>query len=154
MLECESDDEFDGYIDENYDSDENEVEFEVTDIDNGIEIDELCEEIEYTTTTVCLDSSNNVSLDAIESSISSCPEYGSSGSSAYLSPEYSASNSSPSSPGCTVGYVWQRPGRISTAFSNRQLAEENCRRNHLSSQMSCHPIPEEFDDGNLAAWTK
>ena len=73
MLECESEDEFDGYIDENYDSDENEVEFEVTDIDNGIEIDEHCEEIEYTTTTVCLDSS-----DAIESSIFYCPEYGSS----------------------------------------------------------------------------
>ena len=58
MLECESEDEFDGYIDENYDSDENEVEFEVTD---------------------CLDSSNNGSLDAIESSPSSCSEYGSSG---------------------------------------------------------------------------
>ena len=121
MLECESDDEFDGYIDENYDSDENEVEFEVTDIDNGIEIDELCEEIEYTTTTVCLDSSSNVSLDAIESSISSCPEYGSSGSSAYLSPEYSTSNSSPSSPGCTVDMSGKDPVKFLQLFLTDNL---------------------------------
>ena len=56
------------------------MEYEVTSIGNGIEIYEHCEEIEKTTTTVCLDSSNNGSVDAIESSISSSPEYGSSGS--------------------------------------------------------------------------
>ena len=119
MLECESKDEFDRYIDENYDSDENEVEFEVTDIDNGIEIDEHCEEIEYTTTTVRLDSSNNVSLDTIEISISSCLEYGSSGSSAYLSPEYSHLL-------LLLVVLLICPGRISTTFSSRQLAGENC----------------------------
>ena len=40
MLDSESEDEFDGYIDENYDSSENEVETEINDTENVSDIDE------------------------------------------------------------------------------------------------------------------
>ena len=74
MLDSVSEEEFEGYIDENYESSENEVETEVNSSENVSDIDYEHEQSVYNVSEVCSDKSNSDSLVIIESADSAHPQ--------------------------------------------------------------------------------